>query len=519
VRSVTPEKAEQSSRVRSEISRLFAAAATTYGLNLVSTLPSIAIVYFSTRVFAPDVMGQLTIIITVGSVIQSIGFSWLTSAQLRFGREEYIQSGGVRQTFRVRTVLLGTIWFVTMVSFAAFYFFIQNRFGIRLGLSGRVLWAVPVFLTVWVLAAELNGYLRVLGKYVELAAVSLVGQLFWLAGYLLLYTYLGPAGIDWLIVLSLGGSVVQSLYLILWLRPDDFRLGSTASRFKDTLRRTVLYSAPAIATSILGYLSTPIELYLIYYFVSVSAVGLFNTANNMNGLFVQFVILFPNLMFPILQGLKTTEKREIVQKYYQRIVPQLTILFALVVSIALVLLPPLMRLLLSQKYYLAIGPLLILACGEIPHMASALESVYPATYDKLSQSFWVTALNYGVGIACYLVLIPRIGIEGAAWGWVASYLAGALLLNWFVSKEFGAFAKVSLSIGLAVLIGLVSLSLALTSISYVIQILGLVGLLAASLILLRITRLFEYRDVKLLMATGIPRLLQPAIEFVYRLLG
>jgi O-antigen/teichoic acid export membrane protein len=224
-------------------------------------------------------------------------------------------------------------------------------------------------------------------------------------------------------------------------------------------------------------------------------------------------------MFPILQGLKTTGKRETIQKYYQRIVPQLTILFALAVSVAVVLLPPLMRLLLSQRYYLAIGPLLILACGEIPHMASALESIYPAMYDKLSQTFWVTAVNVGIEITLYLVLIPRIGIEGAAWAWVASYFAGALLLDYFVSREFGTFAKVSLSIGFAVLTGLVSLFLALTGISYVMQIIGLVGLLTMSLVILRMTRLFEHHDVRLLMATGIPRVLQPPIKLVYRLLG
>lgn len=492
--------------------------ATTYALNLVGIVPSLFTVYFSTRIFAPEVSGQLALVSTAAVFIQSIGFVWLSNALIRFGKEEYIQSGGIRQTFRARAILLSAIWIVTLCTFFSLYVFAHNLLTVRIGLSGRILWALPVFLTLWVVAAELNGYLRVLGKYVQLAASGLVSQLFQAVALFLLYKYLGVAGIDWLIALSVGGSISQSLFLVLWLKSGNLRLGAT-SALKDELRRTVRYSAPAIGTATLGYLYKPIEYYLILYFVSVGAVGLFNTANSMNMILAQFVLLFPSLMFPILQGLKATGKQDVIRRYYCGIVPQLTILFAICVSVALVCLPPAMRLLLGQQYYPSIGAFLVLAYAEILHMTTALDSIYPAMYDRLVQTFWVTGLQYVCELVCYFVLIPRVGIEGAAWAWVAAYLASALLLKHYVSHEFGVSFRAYLGVALSALLGFVALMLARSGFHISIQLLILLATMAPTVIAIKAGKFFEYSDVELLMMTGIPRFLQSTLRSIYRMLG
>lgn len=505
--------------MKREISTLFGTLATSYGLSLAGILPSIFTVYFSTRVFSPEIVGQLTLITTAATLIQSLGFTWLTSALIRFGRDEYVKTGGIRQTFRVRLILFSIIWSTTLVVFGALYLFAHGLLAVRLGLSGRTLWAVPLFLTLWVFAAELNGYLRVFGKYVQLAGASFLGQLFQVSALALLYTYLGVGGIDWLIALSVGGSLSQSLFLILWLRRDNFRVGASTTGLRAIINRTIRYSVPAIGTSVLGYLYNPIEFFLIFYFVSIAAVGIFNIANSMNAIFVQFVMLFPNLMFPIQQGLKATGKRDMIQRYYHRIVPQLTILFAMCISIGIVCLPPIMRLLLSAKYLSAIGAFLILAYAEILHMTTALESIYPAVYDKLIQSFWVTGLQYVFQLTCYFLLIPRVGIEGVAWAWVAAYLASTVLLTHFVSQEFGVPRRTYISVGLSALLGMGALLLALSGIRFVFQLIALLGITIPLIIAIKVAKLFEYEDMKLLMATGIPNILQAPLRTIYRMLS
>ena len=488
-------------------------------MSVVGLLPSILTVYLSTRVFAPEVYGQLALIVTTATLIQSVGFNWLSSALVRFGREEYVRTGGVRQTFRVRLVLLALIWVVAAAAFAALYIFGRSILTIRLGLSGRLLWSVPLFLTLWVFNAELTGYLRTLGRYVHMAAASLVGQLFTAGALLVLFTRIGTGGIDLLIAISVGAALSQSAYLLLWLKRDDLRIGANEIDSRGLLRRMIRYSAPAIATSILNYADTPVQVYLVLYFVSVSAVGLFSTANSMDGVIVQFVMLFPTLMFPILQGLKADGKRSMVQQYFHRVVPQLSILFALGATVALVILPPVVHLLLGPRYYPAIGAFLILAYAEIPHMTTALESIYPSVYDRMSQTFWIAGLQLLCQLVSYVLLIPRLGIEGVAWGIAVAYLASSFLLNHYVAQEFGSMLGANLAVVISAILGLGALLLARSALPLLVQLTALSGILISSGAAIKLTKLFHAQDADLLLTTGMPSFLKAPFKFLYRILS
>ena len=501
------------------VASLFDTVATSYGLNLIGIIPSVFTVFFSTRIFAPDVMGQLSLIVVVAAFIQTVGFQWLSSALIRFGREEYIQTGGVRQTFQVRMILLAVILLASLLGFGGLYLLARELLLVRIGLSGRLLWTVPLFLILGIVAGELTGYLRVFDKYVHLAAASLAGQLFQVVAMFLLYRYLGVAGIDWLIVLSVGGAASQILYMMLRLKWKNFRPGASTPELGSVLGSTVSYSRPAIATFLLNCLYKPLEYYLILQFASIAAIGLYSTANSMNGVFVQFVSLFPNLMFPIMLGFKTAGKKEVVKRYYQRVTPQLTLLFALCVSVALICLPPVIQVLLSERYHPAIGAFLILAYGEIPHMAYALESIYSAMYDKLIQTFWATVVQYIFQFAAYFYLIPRIGIEGAAWGWVAAYLASAVVLTYYISEEFGVSLRPYLAIALSSLLGLGALFVARSGIHLILQLVILTVIVTTALVAVKAAKIFERQDADLLMTTGIPRLLRTPLRFAYRILG
>jgi O-antigen/teichoic acid export membrane protein len=516
---MTPETSSQpSSQIRSEISTLFGTVAATYGLSLAGIAPSLVITYFSTRLFAPEIVGQFGLISMVASLVQSIGFVWLSNALIRFGREEYIQTGGVRQTFRVRLILLSAIWLATLLGFAMLYYFAHDLLSTWTGLSGQYLWTVPLFITLGVLGAELSGYLRVFGKYTQLAGATLVNQVFYVVVLIPLYTYLGAGGIGWLIALAIGGYLSQWLYLLLWLKQDDFRLGIKPGA-KDALLRTVTYSVPAIGTSVLSYVYRPIELSLIRQFVSIGAVGLFDTASHLNTVLSRFVMSFSNLMFPILQGLRATGNSEMMCRYYQKVVPQVTVLFALFVSGCLVCIPRLVLLLLGEQYHPAIGAFLILAYGEIPHMTTALQSSFSAVYDRTIQAFWVLVLQYFFALGCYFVLIPRIGIEGAAWGWASAYLASAFLLTHYVSREFGAYRRAYLAVGLSAILGMLALFLAESGMPFIMRLLALLGMTIAAVIVSKKARLFDRQDVKLLLATGIPKFLHAPLQFAYRILG
>ena len=509
---------KSSARVKEEISTLFNTVFFSYGLGIAGLLVASLTTYFSTRLFSPEVYGQLSMVSMVAGIIQAVGFVWLGSALIRFGKEEYVETGGVHQTFQVRLILLSFIWLATLPIFASAYFFAHGYLATWIGLSGGILWVILLLLTVMVLTNELRGYLNIFGKYRQLAGGDLFSQIIKLAAVSFLFIHYGVSGIGWLIALTIGGMVAQSLYLLAWQERGNFHLGRT-SGFQDRLRQTVRYSIPALGTSILGYIYAPIEIFLIRYFISIEAVGLFSMANVLNRIFSNFVMLFPGLTFPILQGLKGTGNSEAMRRYYQRIVPQATILFAPFISMGLICMTPIMKFFLSERYHPAIGTLLILTYAEIPLLPTVLQSSYSYIYDKVSQALWVMLLQYGFELACYFILIPRIGIEGAAWGWVAAYLASAVLLTHYVSQEFGASLRPYFAIALSALLGMGALLLVWSKIPFGLQLLAVVGLIITAGILTKVVKLFDRRDMEWVVAIGMPGFLHPLLGRLYRILG
>jgi len=351
-----------------------------------------------------------------------------------------------------------------------------------------------------------------------LAGADLSSQIVRVGAVVLLYLHYGVSGIGGLIALTVGGMVAQILYLSAWLKRDDFNLGRTAG-LQDSLRRAVGYSLPALGTSMMGYIYSPIEIFLIRHFVSIKAVGLFSTANSLNRIFASFVMLFPGLTFPILQGLKANGNQEAMRRYYQRVVPQATVLFAPFIGLCLIGLPPVMKVFLNERYHPAIGAFLILIYGEIPHLPTALQSSYSYIYDKVSQTIWVMSLQYVFELGCYFVLIPKIGIEGAAWGWVAAYLASSILLTYYVSQEFGAILESYFAIGLSALIGMGALLLVWSQVHFGLQLLIMCGLIIAAGMATKALKLFDSRDVELLFTVGMPNFLHRPLRFMYEVLG
>lgn len=73
--------------VRAEVSALFHTVVASYGLRLGEMFLATFTVYFSTRLFDPEIYGQMNMISMVAGIIQAFGFGWLGSALIRFGKD------------------------------------------------------------------------------------------------------------------------------------------------------------------------------------------------------------------------------------------------------------------------------------------------------------------------------------------------------------------------------------------------------------------------------------------------
>jgi O-antigen/teichoic acid export membrane protein len=88
----------------------------------------------------------------------------------------------------------------------------------------------------------------------------------------------------------------------------------------------------------------------------------------------------------------------------------------------------------ENKYYLASSVTPYLAIGLVPGTMMAILSYFTVFYHGEKFELYTNLIVAILGIAAYIILIPRYGIVGAAIGNIVIYTTGMLLEIYFLKK-------------------------------------------------------------------------------------
>jgi O-antigen/teichoic acid export membrane protein len=234
-----------------------------------------------------------------------------------------------------------------------------------------------------------------------------------------------------LILAMLAGAVVSNLFLIIRVR---LRLptvqGSTAG-----IGEVVRFSAPCFLGNLAQFLVYRLDIFLVGFFLGQQAVGLYALATSLAQLIwlpaqAAATVLLPN----VASQQDATERNSDVTARITRITLLACLVMALGLGVGVIVGVPIVY---GDAYRPAIAPLLLLLPGVVVIGAAFVTSSFIAAVGRPGINMRISLVCLALTIVLDLVLIPWLGIKGAAVAGTIAYVTSGVLTFWAFSRLTG----------------------------------------------------------------------------------
>lgn len=393
-----------------------------------SALLSFGAVWLITRYLGSEGYGGIVAIIAASQVAQVL-VNWTSTAVVRFGVDEFIETQKIARTFWVRLIVL-TVNFV-LVAAASGLWFPPLAGWLKLPAEAFALvishFAVTVFWIHVQMSLQAAKMPRVQG------ALQMFERLLIFAGLLLLI-YAGRFEFFWVAVCYIAAPAAMVVIGTFLLREYVFARFSIDAEF---LRKICYYSVPLLPFSLVGYFSGAyIDAIFVSHYLSTRDLGIYSVATQINGIALQLTTLASSLLLPLFVTILKEADHKRTFNYFKNVLPTFTLLWGLFCAGFAYVCYFVIPLLFGMEFRESVFPLWILMTASVTAVPAAFG------YSPFSNALSATYVSmYGAilgGIANVLgnfLLIPSFGLVGSAWATLAAYFVTVItfggLLWWF----------------------------------------------------------------------------------------
>ncbi len=448
----------------------------------------------TSRLLGPQGYGILALAFSIAQVAFVCAINWASNAMVRFGRAEIIVEGSMRRTFWACTLLIAGCCIIALASLAL----LRGLVARYIGIPERALWIVLAMILAIVLSNQTLLLLQAHGRmrrYAMTSASERIIYIILLLASALLWPSMDAVAIFLLTVLC------KLLQTLLGVSGLPLRGLFPVTLHRPTLERILRYSWPMVFAFSGGYVVDWIDLYVIRAYLPLSDVGTYQVAYqgmlSLSGL----LMVLSTLAFPIITGLRVQDRQEAVRRYVTRFTPQVTVTWGLILALVSGFSPAVIPLLFGQQFIGAIRPFKILLMGIAFQSISVMYSPILASYDLTKQSTGIVIFMGLVNLAGDLVLVPRLGIAGAAVATAFSYVLSSTLYLVVGNRRLDIASPMPL---LCPLPGLLALGGNLLTDSVSVGILLFLGTASLTVSFARRARLFERTDADVLEQIEMP---------------
>ncbi len=226
-----------------------------------------------------------------------------------------------------------------------------------------------------------------------------------------------------LILIIVGSSFfIPALFYWRWALPIEIKWN------KEITRKSLDYGTKVMLGNILQYLNYRADILLIGFFLTKTEVGWYYVS----------VLIAERLLFLtqatstiLLPAASSSDEQREKTPLLSRLNFTVVLLGSTVIGICSYWIVPL---LFSIKYFNSVLPLVLILPGIISLSVSKLLSADLGARGLPQYSMYVSILNFILNIALNLILIPKIGIAGAALSSSVSYTAALVLQGYYYKK-------------------------------------------------------------------------------------
>lgn len=376
---------------------------------------SFASVWLVTRYLGAESYGGIVALVAASQTVQ-IFVNWTVYALVRFGVDEFVETGKIVQTFWLRLFFLlpnlllvfglSALWFPPLAQW--------------LKLSGSIYWLVLLHFAASALWLHLQFGLQGAKMPKTQAVLVMLERLFIFAGLIAL---LAVGRLDAFSAMLCYSVVPLAMVLVGFWQLRGFIFGSFS--FSQTaLQNIINYSLPLLPFALIGYLSTGyFNAIFVVNFLSIKDLGIFSVATQISGIALQLPTLANSLLMPFFVTLRKETEASKTVRFFKHVVPSVTLVWGLLCTVASFVCYYAIPFVFGQEFTEAVKPFWILFTTTtfgLPVLLgySAISNATSTTYI----SMYAAIVSAVANVAFNILLIPRYGLEGCAWATAIAYL-------------------------------------------------------------------------------------------------
>lgn len=466
---------------------------------------SLLTLVLTVRLAGPTQYGTYALFLSVVQLFVVLTLNWTYPSIIRFGKEATAHRRTLRTLIGIRSAFLLGAAALAAIGVLAF----RVPLAQYLGVPPSAIWLLLLGTCTFSLANELNYLLQVIGSMRWYSLVQAVEKTLLLAS---------------LLIIALTGTLLTATLLIGIALAA--KLGATAIAMSRApvrtlfplrwdsalLKRVLRYSYPLLAAYASGYVIDWLDLVAIRHYQDVAAVGIYQIAYQGMLFLSSGLMVITTLAFPILTVVRLHQRRTSLTTYAYRLTPQVVYGWSIFLMAFAFLSTFCFTLLFGKPFAGAEIPFLLLLIALAFQAIMVLCGAMLYSHDLMPQATMVQILMAIINVVLNILLIPRIGITGAAAATAVAYgfssVAYARIVQCHIAPlPRSLFLWPALStfviLGFALLPRMHALSLA-------------VGCFLLSLMLAKRLALFSPDDLRWVRRLGVPHALQGWVWRVYR---
>jgi O-antigen/teichoic acid export membrane protein len=413
-------------------------------------------VWIITHYLGAEPYGNIAAFMAAAQLAQ-VALWWTLNAMVRFGVQEFVESGQISHSFWSRTIVLG----VNLVLFFGTLPLWLPVFASGFKLSSDIIPTILVYLFVSAIWLHLQFAMQAAKLPIRLAMYQMSERLLTLLiiGFLVVIGALTWQRAAAAYVISPGALIVFGIYSLRQVVDWRFwRFGIDYGRIK----RIIKFSIPIPLNSLLSPLALNyVGTLFILHYLTKGDLGEFALAFQLYGLVMVLPVLAGSLMTPLFISSRSNKGAEtLTAVFLKEVLPAMTVLFSIGATILAVAIYYLMPIVFGGQFSNA-GQVLwiLLAAGSIA--APVFIGFFPLTLsgDSTYIQLIPAALSTIALIAVSFILVPRYGLLGSAWSTLISYAVILAIFSVLIHRREGLGVSKTLVVGLTSALGALAVTI------------------------------------------------------------
>lgn len=395
------------------------------------------------RYLGTEQYGLIAIAMGVAGMLEVVGSLGMNMGSARYipfykakGQEDNVRRVvSINVTTKVSTaILLGTLLYIT----AGFF---QDLFDKPVE---PLIQIAAIVIAMNILGGTFYGILRGLQRMLVMAVANVIRDVVWMVTSLalVLVADLGPEGALWGFVAgALVWMVISFVAMVLTLREDLKERGPLENRYdRAVVWAMVTFGFPVLLSRLLFMVFDWTGTYMLAYYGTVEDVSIFNVAFGIVTIPLMVSKAISTALMPALSQAYGEGRMGLMRTLWSGPLKLINAIFIPVAAMLMVLAGPAILLIYGEEYVPGALAVLILAPYLFVRPTGLQANHLLAAMALQNLIFKVNIVSVILNIILAFLLVPTLGIEGAAIAATTSFYVNSLFLYHYARREGGVDA-------------------------------------------------------------------------------